>query len=249
LHDFAGRLSLAAGCDEEFGRALICGSDAEVARVFAEEFSRSLKDANRLADLPPLLFSGRQDSAWFGAAMRTAIEVSRIVPSVHVGITGTAKIMAEWKLTASRHAVAVASEGVLDLEPSGTECPPDITTSTVDLGMARSVAELRLHEQLQARSRTRDLFVLNAKLRESFGTAALEVDLLCEKLKLAIEVDGYHHFQDHEAYRRDRRKDLRLQQLGYMVIRVLASDVVEERDYVLSAIDLAIVGRERKHDD
>jgi very-short-patch-repair endonuclease len=53
-------------------------------------------------------------------------------------------------------------------------------------------------------------------------------------------VDGYHHFRGPEDYRRDRRKDVRLQQLGYVVVRVLANDVVEEVDYVLQTIDAAM---------
>ena len=43
---------------------------------------------------------------------------------------------------------------------------------------------------------------------------------------LAVEIDGYYHFQDADAYRRDRRKDLELQKRGFLVVRVLAEDVV-----------------------
>jgi very-short-patch-repair endonuclease len=98
-----------------------------------------------------------------------------------------------------------------------------------------------LFELLQARTETRGLFVLNAKLTHRFGTSPLEVDLLCQPLRLAVEVDGYHHFRDPMAYRRDRRKDLLLQELGYVVVRVLASDVAEESDYVIGLIHRAVL--------
>jgi very-short-patch-repair endonuclease len=55
-----------------------------------------------------------------------------------------------------------------------------------------------------------------------------------------IEIDGYFHFQDAESYRRDRRKDMELQKHGYLVVRVLAEDVVcrleETLDIILAAV-------------
>jgi very-short-patch-repair endonuclease len=87
------------------------------------------------------------------------------------------------------------------------------------------------------------LFELNRVLDARFGSAPLEVDLSCEQLRIAIEVDGYHHFRDAAAYRRDRSKDVLLQQLGYTVVRVLANDVMSEIDFVLSTIDLVVEHR------
>ncbi len=64
----------------------------------------------------------------------------------------------------------------------------------------------------------------------------MEVDLLCEDLRIAIELDGGQHVDDAEAYRRDRRKDLLLQENGYFVLRFLAEDVGKRLDAVLDAI-------------
>lgn len=111
---------------------------------------------------------------------------------------------------------------------------------------ARSQAELRLYRALQGRPRTRDLFTLNQKLALRFESGAAEVDLSCEALGIAVEVDGYRHFQDEVAYRRDRRKDLLLQEAGYWVVRVLASDVTAELDSVLALIDRAVEHRRGK---
>jgi very-short-patch-repair endonuclease len=38
--------------------------------------------------------------------------------------------------------------------------------------------------------------------------------------------DGSHHFEDKDAYRRDRRKDELLQENGYFILRFLADDVM-----------------------
>ena len=51
-----------------------------------------------------------------------------------------------------------------------------------------------------------------------------------------MELDGDQHLADPAAYRRDRRKDLLLQENGYLVLRFLAQDVGKELDRVLDTI-------------
>jgi Protein of unknown function (DUF559) len=102
---------------------------------------------------------------------------------------------------------------------------------------ARSAAERFLFERLESVVETAGLFELNATLDFYFGSNRwIEIDLAASTLKLAIEVDGYHHFLDPEAFRRDRRKDLELQKHGYLVVRVLAEDVVERLEEVMDTI-------------
>jgi very-short-patch-repair endonuclease len=64
----------------------------------------------------------------------------------------------------------------------------------------------------------------------------MEVDLLCESARVAIELDGAQHLADADAYRRDRRKDTLLQENGYFVLRFLADDVGKHLDRVLDAV-------------
>ena len=64
----------------------------------------------------------------------------------------------------------------------------------------------------------------------------MEVDLLCAESRLAIELDGAQHLDSPEAYRRDRRKDMLLQEHGYLVLRFLAEDVGKQLDSVLDTI-------------
>ncbi|HEX5269883.1 MAG TPA: DUF559 domain-containing protein, partial [Gemmataceae bacterium] len=95
---------------------------------------------------------------------------------------------------------------------------------------ARSAAERFLFERLESLPQTAGQFVLNATLDFRFGVKEAEVDLLAKGLRLALEVDGYHHFRDADAYRRDRRKDWELQRRGYVVLRFLADDVVSRME-------------------
>lgn len=59
-----------------------------------------------------------------------------------------------------------------------------------------------------------------------------------------MEIDGYHHFCSPEGYRRDRQKDVLLQQQGYLVLRFLAEDVVSGLETILDTILTSLQWRE-----
>lgn len=114
-----------------------------------------------------------------------------------------------------------------------SQCAPGAAS---ELGRARSKAELLLYELLQADPETRDKFTLNERMPFKFGSSAAEIDLVCAAHRIAVEVDGFHHFQDLEAYRRDRRKDVLLQTRDFWVSRHLAEDVLESGTDVVTKI-------------
>lgn len=101
---------------------------------------------------------------------------------------------------------------------------------------ARSASESFLFRRLETLPQTKGLFQLNLELDIPFdGWGRMEVDLLCMSAKLAIELDGPQHLTL-DAYRRDRRKDLLLQENGYIVLRFLTEDVGKQLDTVLDTI-------------
>jgi superfamily II DNA or RNA helicase/very-short-patch-repair endonuclease len=111
---------------------------------------------------------------------------------------------------------------------------------------ARSASEAFLYRRLESLPETAGLFRLNVKLPIPFdGWGEMEVDLLCADGRVAIELDGGQHLADSEAYRRDRRKDVLLQENGYFVLRFLADDVGKYLDIVLDAILRALEHRRR----
>lgn len=63
-------------------------------------------------------------------------------------------------------------------------------------------------------------------------------------LRLAIELDGAQHLADPDVYRRDRRKDVLLQQHGYLLLRFLAEDAGKHLDSGLDTILAALVHQE-----
>ena len=108
---------------------------------------------------------------------------------------------------------------------------------------ARSLAEATLIEALEATPATAGRFRLNESLAVRFGPLAAEVDLLSRGDRIAIEIDGVHHFTDPECYRRDRRKDLLLQTQGFVVVRLLAEDVVRDVRAAVTAVSQALAYR------
>jgi very-short-patch-repair endonuclease len=111
---------------------------------------------------------------------------------------------------------------------------------------ARSATEAFLYRRLETLAETTDRFHLNRQLPIPFdGWGNMEVDLLCEEQRVAIELDGGQHLADAEAYRRDRRKDVLLQENGYFVLRVLTEDVGKHLDTVLDAILRTLLHRRR----
>lgn len=102
---------------------------------------------------------------------------------------------------------------------------------------ARSATEAFLYRRLQTLPETTGKFQLNAELPIPFDDrGGMEVDLLCPEARLALELDGEQHLHDAMAYRRDRRKDARLQEHGYFVLRVLAEDFGKRLGEVLDTV-------------
>jgi superfamily II DNA or RNA helicase/very-short-patch-repair endonuclease len=107
---------------------------------------------------------------------------------------------------------------------------------------ARSASEAFLYRRLESLPATAGKFRLNAELPIPFdGCGRMEVDLLCAEARVVVELDGAQHLESVEAYRRDRRKDVLLQENGYRILRFLAEDVGKRLDDVLDAILRALV--------
>ncbi len=150
-----------------------------------------------------------------------------------------------WKRDYSRSVRRLIRDGV-DLPLAGlfVHAAHAISPDAEGIDRARSSAEAFLYRRLETLPETSGRFRLNALLPIAFdATASLEVDLLCEDARVALELDGPQHLADPVAYRRDRSKDRLLQQNGYFVLRFLAEDVGKELDVVLDCVLRTVSGR------
>ena len=147
-----------------------------------------------------------------------------------------APALSKWPVrpeTAASFDAATAALRAREAEPAGVEADD----------RARSAAERFLFDLLSDLPETVGLFELNVRLGFCFGPMPAEVDLLAAGLRLAVEIDGFHHFRDPDSYRRDRRKDALLQRQGLLVLRFLAEDVVVRLEEILEEIRTAVAFR------
>ena len=199
---------------------------------------RALWDGWMLAGaLEGLLLDGPLDHAVPDAAARA---VAR--PEAPIAIHCSAVALARWRAGRGDQLAALVDEGVIEIaesvEPRAVAVDPAIS--------ARSAAEIALFEALEATPATAGRFEINGYLSVRFGANAAEVDLLARRDRIAIEIDGFYHFSDLEAYRRDRQKDLLLQSQGLFVIRVLAQDVMRDARPAVNAVCQALAVRMRE---
>ena len=116
-----------------------------------------------------------------------------------------------------------------------------------DPSIARSQAEQFLFHILEWVPETRGVFKLNVKMPFKFGNRLMEIDLFSTADRIALEIDGYYHFQGPESWRRDRRKDLALQMQDVLILRFLAEDVVSRLDEILDSVYQALQHRRNKN--
>lgn len=202
-------------------------------------------------------------------AVRTTVEaLTRLVtavPALVAVVSADSACVERYLIEAQEsHASALVREGLVLLDvtsgsahsadatiPSdGGSGPAEETTSinrtpaaeTCPADRARSEAERYLFHRLESHPETAGLFELNGRVTRAIG-GPCEIDLLARQPGVAIEIDGYYHFTDLDAYRRDRRKDVCLQQAGYLVVRCLADDVVGRLEEIVNTIVGAVRSR------
>jgi len=195
------------------------------------------------------------------AAARAAAALAHAMPTVPVALLATPPaLIAYLRAAPESSSKALVRQGLVGElgEPAAPFAAPieadvaDVSDAVViaidarrrptSIGEAgepgRSAAERELHAALEADPRTRGRFALCASLDVDFGGQPAEVDLFAAADRLVVEVDGYFHFRDADAYRRDRRKDALLQLHGYVVLRFLADDIGgRARDIVAVVVD------------
>lgn len=76
-------------------------------------------------------------------------------------------------------------------------------------------------------------------VHENWHLVAL-LDMAWERYLVAAEYDGEHHRTDTRQYRKDQRRLRKLEQLGWIVIRVIAGDT---RDDIVSRVRAAMSRR------
>lgn len=195
---------------------------------YAEQLWRAWLE---LAERTGALIDGEAD---FERAIRDAVARATSTPAEPIAVVARPSTIAAWRAHRADRLAAMVDEGLVEIAaPVSTPAPASGPSRRAPAGPlanldARSAAEAAMFEALEATAATRGRFALNESLSVRFGPNAAEVDLLSRGDRIAIEIDGVHHFTDPDRYRRDRVKDLLLQTQGLLVIRLLAEDVLRD---------------------
>lgn len=170
--------------------------------------------------------------------IREAVARAVREPAHPIAVLVAADAAARWRAGRHDRLAAMVDEGWVAVpdEPAPGRARPAMLD-------ARSAAEAALYEALEATPATAGRFQLNESLAVRFGPTAAEIDLLSRADRIAIEIDGVHHFADPDCYRRDRRKDLMLQTQGFVVVRLLAEDVMRDVRSAVNAVCQALAYR------
>ena len=174
----------------------------------------------------------------FDVRIREAVARAIREPAQPIAVVVATDAAALWRTGRSDRLAAMVDEGWTAVP----EPPVDQRGRPAQID-ARSAAETTLHEALEATPATAGRFALNESLSVRFGPQAAEIDLLSRGDRIAVEIDGVHHFADPDRYRRDRRKDLLLQTQGFVVVRLLAEDVMRDVRSSVNAVCQALAYR------
>jgi very-short-patch-repair endonuclease len=163
---------------------------------------------------------------WLAGAVAAAAGLVAQLPRHAIAVVAPRALVHE-VLDASFASHSMARQGIVEL-------------ADVPEPRARSRAERALYEALGRDRRTMGRFELNQRLALDVER---EIDLVAKHARIAVEIDGWFHFREPDSYRRDRRKDLVLQQAGYLVVRYLAEDVTERLELVVDEIARVLAAR------
>ena len=103
----------------------------------------------------------------------------------------------------------------------------------------QSFAHENRHEMTKAEACLWKFVLSSKKLGYTFNrqrpVSNFIADFMCKELKLIIEVDGYSHFLE-DVIIKDDKKQEKLENLGYTVIRFQDSEILNQIDRVRIAI-------------
>jgi len=83
----------------------------------------------------------------------------------------------------------------------------------------------------------RDRRIEDAKFRRQHPIGPYFADFACVSRKIVIEIDGGHHAHQVAA---DARRTAAMEREGWRVLRFWANEVVQNREGIWAAIDLAL---------
>jgi very-short-patch-repair endonuclease len=180
-----------------------------------------------------LLFHPTPDEPWLSRAVVTAAELTAYMPAHSVAVTAPDELVTRTLRDQRRgSAWTMARQGLVRVDALARRLP----------GRARHGTMRALFDALGRDPRTRGRFELDGRIATIDGPE-IDVALVADADRIAVELDAWYHFHDPEGYRRDRIQDLRLQRAGYFVLRFPAEDVDDRLASTIEHLAIALASR------
>ena len=113
----------------------------------------------------------------------------------------------------------------------------DVDMSTKKITRARELRRDGSRAEQICWDLLRDRRIEDAKFRRQHPIGPHFADFACVSRKIVIEIDGSHHADQVEA---DARRTAAMEREGWRVLRFWANEVVQNREGIWAAIDLAL---------
>ena len=108
-------------------------------------------------------------------------------------------------------------------------------SSKIPIAVARKLRREATPQERRLWARLKLLREQGLHFRRQVPIENYVVDFACLRARLVVEIDGGQHNFDYAAAR-DRRRDARLEQLGYRTVRFWNNEVSEDIDAVVDTI-------------
>jgi|SRR5215813_1989803 len=210
----------------EQGRLVIVAPETttEVAlAAYRARMPRGALELARPAGLPLLLIIGE-----FRQALGLSVSLTATHPQLPVAIACSIANVVESLLAPEmpRELVIAALQGLVPVEDTSRKIVKTVAEARQLEPFVRGPCEGLLYYMLEARQETRARFTTNGRLTNTAGQRSHEVDLVCVKARLVIEIDGpEHNNQQRKAMDAKKQKDLESQ--GYRILRFSNQEVME----------------------
>jgi very-short-patch-repair endonuclease len=135
--------------------------------------------------------------------------------------------------------------GLVVLEPHVEDVMNRSVLRENERPLYRSDHEQILHKLIIHDSTIQEAFLSNHRV-SALNDRRYEIDLWCEALRLAIEVDGVQHVTNKKQQKRDERRDVDLAGVGIIVVRVHAVEVMSDPTRVLAYLRDRIATRRQE---
>jgi len=180
----------------------------------------------------------------FNDSLKAAHAIAKRYPRLPIAVATTTEAVLGCLLSPETpvELVSTALQGAIGVDASERGIFDKVAKGRNMSAFLRGPSEGLVYYMLEARAQTRGLFEANGRIPKPNSSGSYEIDILCAKAKLAIEIDGKEH-NTTKRQRQDEAKQRALERAGYRVRRFANDDVINDPVAVWRLIEQQLMQR------